>query len=79
MKNWKPVALLAMLPVLMAAQCQTIPTTDRPGTGKLAISQQLNRICAEWRVMTYDSTKDTPETVKDARANNRARKGFGCR
>ena len=79
MNVWKPLGVLAMLPILMAAQCQTIPTTDRPGTGKIAIHQQLDRICAEWRVMTYDSKLDTPQTVKDARSNNAARKGFGCR
>lgn len=80
----KPLAVLAL--TLSLAGCQsmalwtrtTVPA-DRPSTGKKAIGAQLTRICGAWLAISYDSTKDTAATVKEARANNAARKGFGCK
>lgn len=80
MNGLKLLAALAMTLTLSA--CQTgrlIQTTDRPGTGKAAVNLQFDRICQHWRAVTYDSKKDTAMTIREARANNAARRGFGCK
>ena len=79
MNAWKLLAVAATMLTLAGCQTASIPTTDRLGTGKAAVNLRLDLICQQWRVQTYDSKKDTPRTVKEARANNNARKGFGCR
>jgi hypothetical protein len=35
-----------------------------------------SRICKVWLPESYDSTKDTPETITQVRANNRARAAY---
>lgn len=66
--------LLPMLALgLMTTACQT-PST---GPGLRASSEIVDRICSDaWQGVTYDSVRDTPETIASARANNRARTAF---
>lgn len=42
------------------------------------LARQLTKpICADaWKAISYSSTKDTPRTIEEVRANNRARKAF---
>lgn len=34
--------------------------------------------CAAWRAITYSSSKDTVETVKQVRVHNKVGKNLGC-
>jgi len=66
--------LLMLAPLLMIQGCLTRSTE---GDASLAAAATVLKLCNEaWRPITYSSSKDTPETVDEVRANNRARKAF---
>lgn len=65
-----------MLPLaLLAATLTSCATTDSGGTDRAVTPAAILRICESWPNVTW-SSRDTPETVKDARANNAARRAF---
>lgn len=67
---------LKLLPMLALSLMTTACQTPSIGPG-LRASEIVDRICSDaWQGVTYDSTRDTPETIASARANNRARKAF---
>lgn len=70
-REW-PLLIALGLPFLTAACGMTFRTsiveTD------MAIAQ---RVCQAWQPVTY-SSRDTPQTRTEARANNAAREAFGC-
>lgn len=58
--------LLMLAPVLTMAGCVTNTT-----------GVDVSGICSEaWKPITYSSSRDTPETVDQVRANNRAHQAF---
>lgn len=68
--------LLSSLVASLTIQgCTTLSTeTNDPS---LAAATMILRICNEaWKPIHYASKHDTPETVEEARANNRARAAF---
>lgn len=66
-----PLGMLLTLTVLPA--CQT-PTTGQAGVTDIAITAD---VCQRaWRPQSFDSKRDTPETVTDARRNNAARAAY---
>ena len=60
----KPMLLALMLTILPMAGCTTLTTA---GSTRYADSS-----CEAFRQITYSSSKDTPETVSEIRAHNRA-------
>lgn len=63
---------LLLVPLLTLTACQTNSTAQ-------AIKADLgvtSRVCSVWKPVTYDSQKDTPETVIEVRGNNRARSAY---
>lgn len=65
-------ALLVL--ALATSGCQTLTTGRIAAEADAALAA---RICARaWRPVTYDSSADSPGTVAEARANNRARAAF---
>lgn len=57
---------LMLSATLMLGACQTTATTG------------VKAKCAGLEPITYDSTKDTPETVKQAKVHNAVLKKLGC-
>jgi hypothetical protein len=48
-------------------------------TGRIAADTDRHiaaGVCEVWRPVSYDSRRDTPETIAEAQANNRARAAF---
>lgn len=64
---------LALAMTCLLAGCQMIPTTSTAGT-EAAIAAD---VCRVWSPVTY-SSRDTPETTLEVRANNAARAAY-CR
>jgi hypothetical protein len=58
--------------LLILSGCMT-PTTGQAALGDLGVAQ---RVCKVWLTESYDSTKDTPETIAQVRANNRAQAAY---
>lgn len=68
---------LKLLPMLVCSLITTACQTPSIGPGLRASSEIVDRICSDaWQGVTYDSVRDTPETIASARANNRARTAF---
>lgn len=73
------VRLLPLAPLFLMTACMTnsigrATVNDNPGGAVKAIVEEL---CAQaWQGVSYDSKKDTAETVASARKNNAARKAF---
>ena len=66
---FKMLPLLAIL--LVGCQATGLKTpTIAPGNKPPA--------CLVWKRITYAYPGDTPETIVQVRANNAARKGYGC-
>jgi hypothetical protein len=61
---------LLMLATVLITGCQTVTT----GTSLEAIGAA--GACTAWPTVSYHSKKDQPDTVKSARANNRARTAY---
>lgn len=57
---------LTLSAALMLANCQTTASTG------------VKAKCAGLKGVSYDSTKDTPETVKQAKIHNAVLKKLGC-
>jgi hypothetical protein len=69
----KPMlALTALAPILTSCA-----TTDTAATRGAAGPVGIERICAAWPPVAW-SSRDTRETIVEAKANNAARSGF-CR
>jgi len=68
---WKGLAglsALALIPILTS--CQTM------GTEETAIdARSIAVICETWRPVSW-SSRDTPETIREVKAGNAARKAF---
>ncbi len=74
MNALQKLSVLAMLPLTLTGCFQTL-TTER-----LALKADANivsQICGRaWKAIKYDSLLDTPLTVEEVRAANRAREAF---
>lgn len=65
----KPAKMLSVMSIpLLLVACQT--------TGTTVTSTKAQ--CAPWRPITYSSSKDTGETVKQSRVHNRVGQRLGC-
>ena len=65
-----------LLPVLMSLMLMGCATTT--GTG--ATDPEAARptaVCLVWKPISW-SSRDTDQTIREARANNRARTAWGC-
>ena len=62
--------LVALAPILSA--CATMASG---GTEGAIAPPAIRRMCEAWPNVTW-SSRDTPETIADAKANNAARAGF---
>lgn len=63
-----------LLLTLMVAGCTTTMGT---GGTEQAIEDNALEVCAAWLPISW-STRDTDQTVREAKANNAARIAWGC-
>ena len=61
--------------MLFLAACLSNPTTPTAATSDVKITAG---VCTAWKPVSY-SSKDTEQTRIEARANNAARKAYGCK
>lgn len=62
----KLIALVTMCALVAGCQStktRSIVTTDKP-------------VCTVWKGVSYSAKRDTPETVREVRANNAARTAY---
>jgi hypothetical protein len=64
--------LLPLALLLPLSGCLT-PTTGQAINADLGVA---SRVCSVWLNESYDSQKDTPQTVNEVRGNNRARTAY---
>lgn len=72
MKELRKLSLLVLLSLALTS-CEaltSIGVTDPEGARPTAV-------CQVWLPVTW-STRDTEQTIREARANNRAREAWGC-
>lgn len=65
------VDMRALLIVLLVAGC-----TSLGATATLGVDAIRTDVCSVWLQITYDDLNDTPETVADVQANNRAQAAY---
>ena len=63
------------LPLLLAAILTSCATTGIGGTDPAIGDAAIRRVCAAWPHVSW-SLRDTPATIRDAKAGNAARDGF---
>ena len=61
--------LVLTLSYLSLPACASLDATSSTG---------VKARCAAWRSITYSSSKDTPETVKQVRVHNRVGQNLKC-
>ena len=75
MKKLTKRLLLAIALTTVLTAClgtQTIETIGVPQT----TNDIVEKVCGQWRKISFSATKDTSQTISEIRGNNAARKAF---